>query len=327
MSVAHTLARLRFGNRVRQRSSDHVHSEDLERFALNKVGDVERAKIAAHVYDCEVCRSGLEEAQQFAFQLAKTAGRSVLSSGHERCKEQRLGVTEAAQVKILQPPEFTAVECEATDVSSSGLRLRVPRAIFRGTSVEVKVEGAAIFGTVRHCQRNNEDGFDVGLEIDQVEWSVAEVGAQFAAAAAREQHRTADSTIEVLLVEDNAADVRLTRMVLEELAVPCHVTVANDGVEAINHLLDSKQRKPNLVLLDLNLPKMGGLEMLERVRSEDAIHSIAIAVLSSSASASDVRRSKELGVCAYFQKPVDYDLWVQMGHEIRTLVFQQAAAQ
>jgi CheY-like chemotaxis protein len=142
----------------------------------------------------------------------------------------------------------------------------------------------------------------------------------------RDEAKPIAATIEVLLVEDNLADVELTRMLLQEMHVPHQLSVANDGLEALHRLLDPKQSKPSLVLLDLNLPKMNGLEFLARVRGEQTIHSIRVAVLSCSFADSDVRRSKELGVCGYLRKPADYELWKQMGQQIRELLAQQPAA-
>jgi CheY-like chemotaxis protein len=235
-------------------------------------------------------------------------------------------IAETAKVRVLHPPEFTAGECKVIDVSSSGLRFRSFSPIFRGAYVEVQVEGAAIFGTVRHCLRNAESGFDIGIEIDQVELARTAVKAQRRAAMSGDEERPTGATIEVLLVEDNLADVELTRMLLQEINVPHCLSIANDGLQALDRLLDPTQSKPGLVLLDLNLPRMNGLELLARVRSEQTIHSIRVAVLSCSFADSDVRRSKELGVCAYLRKPADYQLWIQMGEQLRELVAQSTAA-
>jgi len=321
MKTWQVLARLR-SDHGGGKPSDHVHDEDLERFVLNKVDEDERERITRHIHDCEECRGRLEDARWFAFHLKRAIRKQGDSLPEDRRKESRLEITEAAKVKVLQPPEFTAVECKVIDVSSSGLRLRAPHPIFRGAYVDVKVEGAAIFGMVRYCLPNGENGFDIGIEIDQVELAHAGAKTQPSAGMTRDKEGPIAAPIEVLLVEDNPADVELTRILLQEMDVPHHLSVANDGQQALHRLLDPSQSKPGLVLLDLNLPKMNGLEFLERVRSEKTIHSMRVAVLSSSSADSDVRRSKELGVCAYLQKPADYRLWIQMGEQLRELVAQ-----
>jgi CheY-like chemotaxis protein len=326
MKIWEVLAQLRSG-RGGGKSSDHVHGEDLERFALDKVGEDERAEITAHIHGCEECRGRLEDARWFAFHYKKAIRKQGDSRPEDRRKERRAEITETAKVRVLQPPEFTAADCKVIDVSSSGLRFRGFSPIFRGASIEVQVEGAAIFGTVRHCQRNAENSFDIGIEIDQVELACAATKAQPAAVMIRDKEKpSAAATIEVLLVEDNLADVELTRMLLQEINVPHCLSIANDGLQALDRLLDPTQSKPGLVLLDLNLPRMNGLELLARVRSEQTIHSMRVAVLSCSFADSDVQRSRELGVCAYLQKPADYELWKQMGQQIRELVTQQSAA-
>jgi CheY-like chemotaxis protein len=326
MKIWQVLASLRSDRCGGKRASGHIHREDLERFALNKVGEDEQAKITGHIRICEECLGRLEDARWFAFQLKKALRKQGDSRPEDRRKERRVEIAETAKVRVLHPPEFTAGECKVIDVSSSGLRFRSFSPIFRGAYVEVQVEGAAIFGTVRHCLRNAESGFDIGIEIDQVELARTAVKAQPRAAMSGDEERPTGATIEVLLVEDNLADVELTRVLLQEMGVPHRLSVANDGLEALHRLLDATQSKPSLVLLDLNLPKMNGLEFLERVRSEETIHSIRVAVLSCSFADSDVQRSRELGVCAYLQKPADYELWKQMGQQIRELVTQQSAA-
>ena len=325
MKIWQVLAHLRSGHRG-GKTSDHVPGEDLERFALNKVGEDERADMTGHIRNCEECRRRLDDTLWFAFHLKKRLRKQDDLRPEDRRKERRVEITEAAKVRVLRPPEFTAGECKVIDLSPSGLCLRSHRAIFRGADVEVQVEGAAIFGTVRNCRPNAEDGFDIGIAIDQVEMSRTTAKAQPAAGVSRDEDRPIAAPIEVLLVEDNVGDVELTRMLLQGMGVPHHLSVANDGLEALQRLLDPTQSKPGLVLLDLNLPKMNGLEFLERVRSEQTIHSMRVAVLSCSFADSDVRRSKELGVCAYLHKPGDYELWVEMGQQIRELLAQQPAA-
>ena len=322
MRVCEILKRLRLGPSEGD-SSDHVHEEDLERLVLEAVDENERDSIVQHIRVCEECRDRWYDARWFAFCLKRSIHGHQDSPTEERRSERRFEVHEPAKVRVLHPPAFTPVECTVVDVSHSGLRLRASKAIFSSEQVEVLVEGAAIFGVVRHCRACAENGFDIGIEIEQVELarpaSIPRAGAQ---PASLEGPEPFDETLEILLVEDNLGDVELTRMVFQEMEIPCHLSVARDGCEALHRLQDHTQVQPGLILLDLNLPLINGFEVLERVRKEPAFHSIRVAVLSSSSADSDVARSKELGACAYLHKPAEYQLWLEVGQQIRDLVSQ-----
>lgn len=116
--------------------------------------------------------------------------------------------------------------------------------------------------------------------------------------------------LEVFLVEDNPADVRLTVEAFRELGSPPTLTVVRDGVEALTTLLDRFGRKetlPDLILLDLNLPRMDGREVLEKIKTHAGLKHIPVVILTTSQARQDVHRSYELGANAFVNKPVDLE--------------------
>lgn len=116
----------------------------------------------------------------------------------------------------------------------------------------------------------------------------------------------------ILLVEDNPNDVELTLAAFEEYRLANEVVVVRDGAEALDYLLrrgvfaDRLQGNPAVVLLDLKLPKVSGIQVLEAVRQEAAMRALPIVVLTSSREEPDLLRCYELGVNAYVVKPVDF---------------------
>lgn len=119
-----------------------------------------------------------------------------------------------------------------------------------------------------------------------------------------------DKEVEILLVEDNADDVELTLHALRKNNLANQIHVARDGEEALAFLFDSQ--KPNhahlkLVLLDLKLPKVDGLEVLRKVKSDPRTRGIPVVVLTSSREERDLVTSYDLGVNSYLQKPVNFD--------------------
>ena len=118
------------------------------------------------------------------------------------------------------------------------------------------------------------------------------------------------SEVEILLVEDNAEDVKLTLHALRKDHLANQIHVVRDGEEALAFLFHPQ--KPNhahlkLVLLDLKLPKVDGLEVLRVVKSDPRTRRIPVVVMTSSREDSDLVRSYDLGVNSYLQKPVDFD--------------------
>jgi CheY-like chemotaxis protein len=120
----------------------------------------------------------------------------------------------------------------------------------------------------------------------------------------------------ILLVEDNPADVEFTRQAFSEAGVRHRLDVAGDGDEALSHLRRQNghagAERPDLVLLDLNLPGTDGREVLKAVKGDDALRNIPVVVLTSSASPQDVDRCYELHANAYVVKPLIFDRLVDI---------------
>ena len=126
--------------------------------------------------------------------------------------------------------------------------------------------------------------------------------------------------IEVLLVEDDEGDVLMTREALDEGKVFNRLSVVGDGVEAIAYLRREQPyadaTRPDLVLLDLNLPKRDGRQVLEEVKADPDLRRIPIVVLTTSEAEEDVLRSYDLHANAYVTKPVDFDRFVEVIRQI-----------
>lgn len=116
------------------------------------------------------------------------------------------------------------------------------------------------------------------------------------------------TVIEILLVEDNLGDVELTRELLNLAKVTVNLHVATDGVEAMTYLRQEGQYagvvRPDLILLDLNLPKKDGREVLRDIKSDGTLQCIPVVVLTTSDAAEDVLKSYGLGASCYVTKPV-----------------------
>jgi two-component system, chemotaxis family, response regulator Rcp1 len=115
--------------------------------------------------------------------------------------------------------------------------------------------------------------------------------------------------VHILLVEDDPADARLTVEALKEGRVPTHLHVAEDGDEAVAFLRREGKHKdaprPDLILLDLNLPKRSGVEVLREIKADDALKKIPVVVLSTSRAAKDVEESYGLHASCFISKPSD----------------------
>ena len=131
----------------------------------------------------------------------------------------------------------------------------------------------------------------------------------------------ADGTpIEVLLVEDDPGDVVMTQEAFEEHKVRNRLTVVSDGAEALSYLRREGQyegaARPDLILLDLNLPRRDGREVLEEVKKDDDLCRIPVVVLTTSAADEDILRSYQLHANAYVTKPVDFDRFTSVIRQI-----------
>ena len=126
--------------------------------------------------------------------------------------------------------------------------------------------------------------------------------------------REVGQRIEILLVEDNPGDVRLTREVLKEGKLVNHVSVARDGVEALAFLrregAHANAPRPHVILLDLNLPRKGGREVLEEIKDDPDLKRIPVVVLTTSMAERDILRSYDLHANCYINKPVDPEQFV-----------------
>lgn len=126
----------------------------------------------------------------------------------------------------------------------------------------------------------------------------------------------------ILLVEDDPRDVELTMTALEDYNLANEVVVTRDGAEALDYLycrgeFDSRSNEnPAVILLDLKLPKIDGLEVLQRIRSDERLKMIPVVVLTSSHEEKDMVRSYQLGVNAYVVKPVDFHEFVNAVKEL-----------
>lgn len=110
----------------------------------------------------------------------------------------------------------------------------------------------------------------------------------------------------ILLVEDNPTDEKLTLLAFTRAGVTNPIHVARDGAEALEHLLGEGASLPAVVLLDLKLPKVDGLEVLRRLRAASRTELLPVVILTSSKEDEDVLRSYELGANAYVRKPVAF---------------------
>ena len=126
--------------------------------------------------------------------------------------------------------------------------------------------------------------------------------------------------IEILLVEDNEGDVGLVEEVLEEAKIRNIIHVANDGEDAILFLHGkgkfSGSPRPDIILLDLNLPKKDGREVLKEVKENNNLKNIPIVILTTSEAEKDILRAYELHANAYVTKPLDFDQFINVVESI-----------
>ena len=126
--------------------------------------------------------------------------------------------------------------------------------------------------------------------------------------------------IEILLVEDNPGDVRLTREALKEAKVRNSLSVASDGVEAMAFLrregIYSMAPRPDIVLLDLNLPKKDGRQVLTEVKADPELRRIPVVILTTSKAEEDIIKTYDLHANCFVTKPVDFDQFVKVVQSI-----------
>jgi CheY-like chemotaxis protein len=126
--------------------------------------------------------------------------------------------------------------------------------------------------------------------------------------------------VEILLVEDDPGDVLMTREAFQDYKLRNQLHVVSDGVDAMAFLRQegefTDEPRPDLVLLDLNLPRMDGREVLEAIKSDPELASIPVVVLTTSEAEDDVLRSYSLHANAYVTKPVDFERFIEVIRQI-----------
>jgi CheY-like chemotaxis protein len=134
------------------------------------------------------------------------------------------------------------------------------------------------------------------------------------------QSNDVERQVEILLVEDDPGDVVMTREAFQDYKVRNQLHVVNDGAEAMAFLRQEGEfagrPRPDLVLLDLNLPRMDGREVLEAIKSDPELASIPVVVLTTSENEDDVLRSYSLHANAYVTKPVDFERFIEVVRQI-----------
>ena len=135
-------------------------------------------------------------------------------------------------------------------------------------------------------------------------------------------------TLEVLLVEDSPGDVRLTRVAFREATINVHLNVVNDGAEAMAFLRregDKDQApRPDLILLELNLPKMDGRDVLAQIKADASLKSIPTVILTTSDAEIDIVKSYELNANCYLSKPVQLGAFENLVKSINDFWLTQA---
>jgi two-component system response regulator len=127
----------------------------------------------------------------------------------------------------------------------------------------------------------------------------------------------------ILLVEDNSDDVEITLRAFRKSNVLSEIVVVRDGVEALDYMFAAGPRgegttkaQPDVILLDLKLPKVGGLEVLRRLRGEERTRRVPVIVLTSSNEEKDIQSSYDLGANSFVRKPVDFTQFVEVARQI-----------
>lgn len=137
-----------------------------------------------------------------------------------------------------------------------------------------------------------------------------------------------NKTLQILLVEDNEGDVRLIKEAFNESNIEKTFCVAKDGEEALNYLFKRGNyagcEKPDIIFLDINLPKKNGFEVLEKIKNDPDLKRIPVIMLSSSSSEDHISKSYELSANCYVTKPVDFDEYTEIVKTIEDFWFDKA---
>lgn len=124
------------------------------------------------------------------------------------------------------------------------------------------------------------------------------------------------SRLQVLLIEDNMGDIRLTEEAFKECAPDIALTYVLDGVEAMAYMAEHRDQRPDLILLDLNLPRKDGRAVLSALKSDAAWREVPVIVLTTSNAIQDVREAYAAHANCYINKPVDYDGFVRIVEQV-----------
>lgn len=116
----------------------------------------------------------------------------------------------------------------------------------------------------------------------------------------------------ILLVEDDRVDVMTVKRALKDLEVSGELVATGDGEEALSYLRDEANKKPRVILLDLNMPRMNGTEFLKVIKADETLKRIPVIVLTTSNSEQDIAKSFELGAAGYMVKSVDYRKFMEI---------------
>ncbi len=131
--------------------------------------------------------------------------------------------------------------------------------------------------------------------------------------------------VHILLVEDNEGDIVLTKEAFDHGSFPNRISVARDGEEALDFLFRRKafsdEEKPDLILMDINIPKINGLEVLDIVKNDESLKSIPVIVLTTSSDLMDVKSAYSKHVNCYIIKPIDYAKFSQAVSDIENFWF------
>jgi CheY-like chemotaxis protein len=132
-------------------------------------------------------------------------------------------------------------------------------------------------------------------------------------------------TVEILLIEDNPGDIRLTQEALKDTKLHNNLNVVYDGVEALTYLRRQAPyehaTRPDLILLDLNLPRMDGRELLEQIKSDDTLKRIPVVILTTSNDERDILETYNLHANCYITKPVDLNQFLAIVRSIQNFWF------
>ncbi len=167
------------------------------------------------------------------------------------------------------------------------------------------------------------------LSIGSLTPDPAGLGLETLLPAQPDKSEHAESKVQVLLVEDNPGDVLLVEEVIDTHNLPIELFVADDGEKAFAFIQEAEQDPaapcPDMVLLDLNLPKCSGFDVLKRIRQSERCKRVPVLILTSSDSPRDRAETARLGADRYFKKPANYDDFLRVGETIRDMLPKSVA--